>query len=124
MDATGDLVSAVDDTFVVHMDREALGDLDMGECDVTVRIRTYVPAEEIAWTILGRIRPQIGHIYGYRLTPAEPAEDGTPRTVVTSYYDWSDAAPEWKSVFPIISEQHLKATLGILACTVARRGRV
>jgi len=31
--------------------------------------------------------PQIGHVYGYRL---EPADDGT---LVTSYYDWSNIDP-------------------------------
>ena len=34
-DADGDPVTAVGDSFVVHMDREALGDIDWGEYDVT-----------------------------------------------------------------------------------------
>jgi hypothetical protein len=117
MDATGEPVQAVGDSFVVHMDREALNDYPMGEYDVTVTIVTFEPDREIAWTILGKIRPQIGHVYGYRL---EPAEGGT---LVTSYYDWSDIAPEWKEagIFPVISEGALRATLGILARTVTRR---
>ena len=44
-------------------------------------------------------------------------------TTVTSYYDWSTAAPEWKKVFPVISESALKGTLGILDRTVRRRAR-
>jgi hypothetical protein len=62
------------------------------------------------------VRPSIGHIYGYRL---EPVDDGT---LVTSYYDWSTIDPVWKeaAIFPIISEGALRATLGILARTVAR----
>lgn len=117
MDATGEPVQAVGDSFVVHMDREALNDYPMGEYDVTVTIVTFEPDREIAWTILGKIRPQIGHVYGYRL---EPADGGT---LVTSYYDWSDIAPEWKEagIFPVISEGALRATLGILARTVTRR---
>ena len=116
MDATGEPVTAVGDTFVVHMDREALNDFPMGEYDVTVTITTFVPDREIAWTILGRLRPQIGHIYGYRL---EPAEAGT---LVTSYYDWSSFDPAWKerNIFPVISEGALRGTLGILARTVKR----
>ncbi len=116
MDATGEPVTAVGDTFVVHMDREALNDFPMGEYDVTVTITTFVPDREIAWTILGRLRPQIGHIYGYRL---EPAEAGT---LVTSYYDWSSIDPAWKerNIFPVISEGALRGTLGILARTVKR----
>jgi Polyketide cyclase / dehydrase and lipid transport len=116
MDATGGPVGAVGDTFVVHMDREALNDYPLGRYDVTVTIVTFVPDREIAWTILGQIRPQIGHIYGYRL---EPAEAGT---LVTSYYDWSSIDPAWKDagIFPVIPEGALRATLGILARTVAR----
>jgi hypothetical protein len=118
MDASGDPVSAVGDSFVVHMDREALNDYPMGLYDVTVTITTFIPDREIAWTILGQIRPQIGHIYGYTL---EPVEDGT---LVTSYYDWSSIDEEWKkaAIFPVISEGALRATLGILARTVAGGG--
>jgi hypothetical protein len=119
LDATGDPVTAVGDSFVVHMDREALNDFpEMGKYDVTVTIRTFEPDREIAWTILGQIKPQIGHVYGYTL---EPVEDGT---LVTSYYDWSDIDPQWKeaNIFPIIPESALRATLGILARTVARAG--
>lgn len=116
LDATGEPVSAVGDSFAVHMDREALNDFPMGRYDVTVRITAFVPDREIAWTILGRIRPQIGHVYGYTL---EPADDGT---LVTSYYDWSTIDPTWKEagIFPVLSEGALRATLGILARTVDR----
>ncbi len=116
-DATGEPVGAVGDKFVVHMDREALNDYPLGRYDVTVTITTLDPDREIAWTILGRIRPQIGHVYGYRL---EPAADGG--TLVTSYYDWSGIDPVWRdaAIFPVIPESALRATLGILARTVAR----
>jgi hypothetical protein len=115
MDATGDPVTAEGDTFVVHMDREALNDYPLGLYDVTVSIVTFEPDREIAWTILGQIRPQIGHVYGYRL---EPAEHGT---LVTSYYDWSGIDQTWKDadIFPVIPERALAATLGILSRTVA-----
>jgi hypothetical protein len=119
MDATGEPVTAVGDSFVVHMDREALNDYPMGRYDVTVTITTFVPDREIAWTIFGQIRPPIGHIYGYTL---EPGEGGT---IVTSYYDWSTIDPVWKEagIFPVISEGALRATLGILGRTVARGAR-
>ena len=71
MSAEGDPVGAVGDSFVVHMDRESLGDFDMGLYDVTVTISAYEQDREIAWTVLGRVRPQIGHVYGYRLEPAQ-----------------------------------------------------
>jgi hypothetical protein len=115
--ADGEPVSAVGDSFVVHMDRESLNDYpELGRYDVTVMISVYQMDREIAWTILGQIRPQIGHVYGYRL---EPAGDGT---LVTSYYDWSQIDPQWREagIFPVISEGALRATLGILARTVRR----
>ncbi len=116
MAATGPPVAAVGDSFVVHMDREALNDYPMGRYDVTVTITRFAPDREIAWTILGEIRPPIGHVYGYVL---DPVEDGT---LVTSYYDWSSIDQTWREagIFPVISEGALRATLGILARTVAR----
>ena len=114
MAASGVPVTAVGDQFVVHMDREALGDFPMGPYDVTVSITAFEVDREIAWTILGQIRPQLGHVYGYTL---EPVDGGT---LVTSYYDWSGIDAEWrdKGIFPVISEAALRATLGILARTV------
>ena len=115
-DAEGAPVQAVGDSFVVHMDREALGDFPLGRYDVSVLISEYEQDSLIAWTILGQIRPQIGHVYGYRL---EPADDGTP---VTSFYDWTDIDQHWRDadIFPVVSEAALKATLGILDRTVRR----
>ena len=117
-DADGGLVSAVGDSFVVHMDREALGDRpDLGRYDVTVTIRSYDPDREISWSVLGPSRPPIGQVYGYRLSPVDEQT-----TEVVSFYDWSQAHPEWKArgIFPVISEASLKGTLGILDRTVRR----
>jgi hypothetical protein len=115
MSATGSPASAVGDRFVIHMDREALNDYPLGLYDVTVIITAYEQDREIAWTIEGQIQPPIGHVYGYRL---EPFEGGT---IVTSSYDWTDIHDDWKQrdIFPIIPESALRATLGILARTVA-----
>lgn len=117
MSAEGEPVTAVGDRFVVHMDRDSLRDYDLGEYDVTVVISAYDPDREIAWTIEGVMQPPIGHVYGYRLE----AIDGGTR--VTSYYDWSQIHEHYRavadSVFPVISETNLLATLGILARTVA-----
>ena len=111
MGATGEPAIKVGDTFVIHMDRQALNDFPLGIYDVTVVITTFEENKEIAWTVIGQLEPQIGHIYGYRL---EPNDDGTR---VTSYYDWSEIDPVWRErdIFPIISETALRATLGILA---------
>ncbi len=116
-DATGEPVTVAGDIFVVHMDRESLNDIpDYGKYDVIVTIEDFEPDRLISWSILGRIRPGMGHIYGYRL---EPVDGGT---LVTSFYDWSNASEDWKAagVFPVISEANLRGTLGILDRTVRR----
>ena len=116
-DAEGASVAAAGDSFVVHMDRASLNDFpELGKYDVTVSIRDFEPGQLISWTVLGQIRPQIGHVYGYRL---EPDGDGT---LVTSFYDWSEIGDQWReaNIFPVISELALRATLGILDRTVRR----
>ena len=116
MSADGDPVAGVGDTFVVHMDREALNDSPLGRYDVIITITAFEPGREIAWTVAGSSRPSIGHVYGYWLEP-----DGSGGTLVTSYYDWSGIDASWRErgVFPVISAGALRATLGILARTVA-----
>jgi uncharacterized protein YndB with AHSA1/START domain len=116
-DADGEPAEGAGDSFVIHMDRESLNDFPMGKYDVTVEIREFEKDRLIAWTILGQIRPQIGHVFGYCL---EPSDDG--KTIVTSFYDWSGIDPEWRkaNIFPVISESALRATLGILDRTVQR----
>lgn len=115
-DAEGDPVRAAGDSFVVHMDRESLNDFPLGKYDVTVSIRDFDKDRLISWTVLGQIKPDIGHVYGYRL---EPAPEGT---LVTSFYDWSAIDQHWRdaNIFPIVSELALRATLGILERAVRR----
>jgi hypothetical protein len=117
MSSTGEPVTGVGDTFTVHMDREALGDYPLGLYDVTIEITKFEQSRAIEWTVKGQIKPQIGHVYGYLISPQD--DDST---LVTSYCDWSEIDPVWKDadIFPIISEGALKATLGILARTTQR----
>jgi uncharacterized protein YndB with AHSA1/START domain len=114
--AEGDRVTAVGDTFVVHMDRESFNDYPMGKYDVTVIITKYEPDSLIEWTISGQIQPPLRHLYGYQLAPAEGGA-----TLVTSYYDWSEIDDAYRvGVFPVIPESAIRATLGILARTVEK----
>jgi len=114
--AEGSPVTAVGDSFVVHMDRESLNDYPLGKYDVTVIITKFEPERLIEWTISGVIQPPIRHLYGYQL---EPSEVGT---LVTSYYDWSQIDEKYRDrgIFPVIPEAALRATLGILARTLER----
>jgi hypothetical protein len=119
IDSSGMLMSAepgkitqAGDPFVVHMDREALSDVpEPGLCDVTNEVTAFEADREIAWTVKGRYN--LGHVCGCRL---EPLDAGT---LVTSYYDWSAAEERSTGSFPVIPESALRATLGILARTVA-----
>jgi hypothetical protein len=116
-DAGGDPVRAAGDSFVVYMDRESLNDFsELGKYEVTVSITEFEQDRLIAWTIFGRIKPDLGHIYGYRLEPSDV------ETLVTSFYDWSGIDQHWRdaNIFPIVSELALRATLGILDRTVRR----
>ncbi|MGO9251434.1 MAG: polyketide cyclase, partial [Mycobacterium sp.] len=85
---------------------------------VTVSITSFEPDRLISWTVLGKIRPQIGHVYGYKLQPTDDAA----ATVVTSFYDWSEIDQSWREagIFPVVPEGALRATLGILDRTVRR----
>ena len=115
MSPTGEPARAVGDTFVVHMDREALNDYPLGQYDVTVRSSRSSRTARSPGRSSRTMDPPIAHVYGYRL---EPVDGGT---LVTSYYDWSDIHPVWREadIFPVIPESALRATLGILARTVA-----
>lgn len=117
-DATGQPAGAVGDTFIIHMDRESLGDVPMGKYDVIATITGYEENRFITWEVSGEGFPSIGHYYGYRL---EPADGGT---LVTSIYDWSQIGENWKATgaWPIIPESALKATLGILERTARASG--
>src|SRR5438874_2259162 len=60
--STGESAAAVGDTFVIHMDREALNDYPLGKYDVTVSITKFDKDREIAWTIFGQLEPPIGRV--------------------------------------------------------------
>ena len=111
--AEGASVGAVGDTFVVHMDREALNDRPMGRYDATVVITAFEQDRRIEWT------PAVehGYCFGYLL---EPTDAGCR---ATSYCDWSARAAGGRQVegFPLISVATLRAGLGILARTVEER---
>src|SRR5579875_312817 len=57
--AEGSPVRQVGDTFVVHMDREALNDYPMGKYDVTVIITRFEQDACIEWTISGTVQPPL-----------------------------------------------------------------
>lgn len=108
-------IKAAGDTFVINMDREALGDFPMGKYTVTNIVTKFEPDALLEWTVSGTIKPQIGHVYGYELTPGKD-DEGNDVTTVTSYYDWSGISDQWREsgIFPVIPATALRASLGIL----------
>lgn len=117
MSAEGSRVTQPGDSFLVHMDREALNDVPLGLYTVTIRITAFERDREIAWSIEHPlIDPPMGYVYGYTL---EPVESGT---LVTAFYDWSNVHEFHRSRinFPVIPEATMRATLGILARTLSR----
>src|SRR5450631_3155202 len=68
-DFTGEPAEKVGDTFVIHMDRESLNDIQLRRYDVTVHIIVFERDKEIAWN-LGPDVP-VAHFYGYRLGAGE-----------------------------------------------------
>lgn len=112
--AEGEQATKVGDTFTVHMDRESLGDYDLGKYDVTITFTEFEQDSLVEWKVGAGNFPEIGHRYGYQL---EPTDDGG--TLATSYYDWSGVdEAKYGSIFPVISQTALRATLGILARTL------
>jgi hypothetical protein len=95
-DADGDPVGAVGDSFVVHMDREALNDYPLGKYDVTVTIREFDNDRLIAWTILGQIRPPAARWSRRSTTGPTSTRNGATRTSFRSFRR-ARCAPPWAS---------------------------
>lgn len=116
--AFGPRIRGVGGSFEVRMSGAASDEVDYDE-DYTVRviITSFEWDAHIAWTVFGRIEPQLGHRFGYLLEALSDTD-----TVVTAYYDWSTADPHWlaRGMFPVLSEGTLRNTLAILERTVGR----
>ena len=98
------------------MDREALNDYPMGRYDVTVTITTFEQDREIAWTILGALRP--ADRPRLRLH-ARADRRGHARHLVLRLVDHRPDVEGGRHL-PGHLRGALRATLGILARTVAR----
>ena len=64
-------VTTVGDTFLMHMDREPLGDVNMGKYEVTVIITGIAENELVEWGIQGNDGKPFGYVYGYALKAIE-----------------------------------------------------
>ena len=100
-------LTAVGDSFIMNMDREALGDIPLGKYQVRNTVTAFVPNVLLEWNVGGVDQPPFGHVYGYRL---EARSDGA--TVVTHYVDWSGVrAGRIRDRFPIVPAHMLEKSL-------------
>ena len=115
IDGSGMLVAAQDsapmtgvgDSFVMNMDREALGDVPLGKYQVRNTVTEFVPDELFEWNVGGVDQPPFGHVYGYRLQPGDDSA-----TSVTLYVDWSGVrAGSVRDRFPIVPAHMLEKSL-------------
>ena len=102
-------LSAVGDTFDMKMDRAPLNDIPgLGKYEVRNTVTAITPGEHIEWTIGGVDSPPLGHVYGWKLTPAGDA------TEVTHYCDWSNITEQLRAAgreWPIVPEHMLEQSL-------------
>lgn len=115
IDGSGMLVTALDaspmtavgDSFIMNMDREALGDIPLGKYQVRNTVTAFERDALFEWNVGGVDQPPFGHVYGYRL---EPADGGA--TSVTLYVDWSGVrAGSIRDRFPIVPAHMLEKSL-------------
>ena len=99
---------AVGDSFVINMDREALGDLPMGKYSVLNIVTRIEPNARLEWNVGSAEHGPFGHVYGYELVPT-----GDHETDVTSYCDWSgvDAKVLDRVRFPVVPKMALISSL-------------
>ena len=115
IDGSGMLVAAQDstpmtgvgDSFIMNMDREALGDIPLGKYEVRNTVTAFVADEVFEWNVGGVDQPPFGHVYGYRL---EPSTQGA--TAVTLYVDWTGVREgSIRDRFPIVPAHMLEKSL-------------
>jgi uncharacterized protein YndB with AHSA1/START domain len=112
LDSGASPVTGVGDAFVMNMHQDGLGDYQMRS-----EITAFEPNRKIAWAPdihpkgalsdkLGDLDP-CGQQYIWEL---EPADDGGTR--VTHIYDWSQLRDKSaESLYPIVSEEQMRATI-------------
>lgn len=106
-------LTAVGDTFDMHMDRTPLNDIP-GLVKYSVR-NTVTQIEQdrlVEWTIGAVDQPPLGHVYGWQLVPV-----GDSETDVTNYCDWTNITDELRArgrTWPIVPVEMLEESVAKL----------
>lgn len=106
-------LSAVGDTFDIHMDRTPLNDIP-GLVKYSVRntVTKIEPGHLVEWTIGAIDQPPLGHVYGWQLDAVSDTE-----TDVTNYCDWTDIVQALRDAgrtWPIVPVEMLEESLAKL----------
>jgi hypothetical protein len=110
-------LEAPGDTFVMDMDREALGDQPMGKYQSVNTVTRIVPDELLEWNVGLPGKGPFGHVYGWEITAVGPDE-----SAVTNYCAWPDIPEFARPHFPIVPLAMLEKSVDNLAALVARQG--
>ncbi len=115
LDAAADApaLTAVGDTFDIHMDRTPLNDIP-GLVKYSVRntVTQIEAGRLVEWTIGGIDQPPLGHVYGWLLEPVSDTE-----TDVTNYCDWTNIVQSLRDAgrtWPIVPVEMLEESLAKL----------
>ncbi len=106
-------LTAVGDTFDIHMDRTPLNDIP-GLVKYSVRntVTKIEPGHLVEWTIGAVDQPPLGHVYGWQLDAVSDTE-----TDVTNYCDWTDIVQALRDAgrtWPIVPVEMLEESLAKL----------
>jgi uncharacterized protein YndB with AHSA1/START domain len=108
-------LEAPGDTFEMDMDREPLGDVDMGKYKSLNTVTRIVPDELLEWNVGAYDRGPYGHVYGWKITAVSPGE-----TTITNYCEWPDIPEKARPYFPIVPLAMLEKSVENLAALVSR----
>jgi len=109
-------LEAPGDTFEMDMDREPLGDVDMGRYKSLNTVTRIVPNSLLEWNVGAFDRGPYGHVYGWEITPIGPGE-----TQVTNYCEWTDIPDKARPHFPIVPLAMMEKSVDNLATLVTRQ---
>jgi len=108
-------LSFAGDTFEMDMDREPLGDVDMGKYKSLNTVTKIIPDALLEWNVGSAERGPYGHVYGWQITAVS-----SDASEVTNYCDWTNAPEKARPHFPIVPRSMMEKSVENLAAIVAR----
>jgi hypothetical protein len=110
-------LEAPGDTFELDMDREPLGDVDMGKYVSVNTVTRIEPDSLLEWSVGLPGHGPFGHVYGWQITEVSPTE-----TEITNYCAWPDIPEYARPHFPIVPLSMLEKSVDNLAALLTSQG--